>query len=325
MRRRNGFGPLLLVALSLSGAARADAQTATQSTVRGRPAADTAALLQDLRTLAADSMEGRQTGSTGAERARRYLESRLATIGVEPAGAAGFRSPFRFAACRDSAGRGGVNLIARVSGRDAGRIIVVTAHYDHVGIRNGQVFNGADDNASGVAALLAVARSLAADPPRHTVVLAALDAEETGLRGAHAFVDSPPVSRDDIAINLNFDMVGRNAAGELWVAGTHHYPFLAPFVEELAGRSRITLKAGHDRPDLGPGQDWTGSSDHAAFHAARIPFLYFGVEDHADYHRPTDDAERIDAAFFTAAVETLVDAVRSLDRELERRVPVRSR
>ena len=321
MRITRHFVAVAALGLVLGGGSGAAGQAAKNAaSLSGQ--VDAAALLADLRVLSADSMEGRQSGTAGAARARRYIEAQLRAAGVKPAGGAGFGQPFRLSNQPDTARRDGVNLVARIEGRDASRVIVVTAHYDHVGVRSGQVFNGADDNASGVASLLAVARALAADPPRHTVVFAALDAEEAGLQGARAFLAAPPVPRSAIAINLNFDMVSRNAAGELWVAGTRHYPFLESFVETLAGRSQVTLRVGHDRPGSG-GDDWTSSSDHAAFHAVGIPFLYFGVEDHADYHRPTDDFERVEPAFFQAAVETLIDAVRSLDRDLDRVVPRR--
>jgi Zn-dependent M28 family amino/carboxypeptidase len=171
--------------------------------------------------------------------------------------------------------------------------------------------------------MLAVARALRGAQPRHTVLLVALDAEESGLLGARAFVAAPPVPREAMAIDLNFDMVSRNAAGELWVAGTYEYPFLEPFVVALAKRAPVTLRLGHDRPDGATGDDWTDQSDQGAFHAAGIPFLYFGVEDHPDYHRPTDDWDRIEPGFFIRATETLIDATTSLDAELDRVVPPR--
>jgi hypothetical protein len=315
--RAGGFAlvPQLLISLSVRG------QATTAPAGKPGTTLDAGALLADVRALAADSMEGRRTGTAGAERARRYIEQRLAAIGVQPLGDGGFRRAFPLRAGPDSARREGVNLVGRIPGRGpGGRVMVITAHYDHVGVRNGQIFNGADDNASGVAALLAVARALAGEPPRHTVVFAVLDSEEGGLQGARAFVAAPPVPLGDVAININFDMVSRNEAGELWAVGTRHYPFLRPFVESLAAGARVRLRIGHDGADPGA-QDWTGQSDHAAFYAAGIPFLYFGVEDHADYHRPSDDFERIEPGFFAAAAATLVDAVRRLDRELDGIVP----
>lgn len=284
---------------------------------------DSASLLTDLRALAADSMEGRRTGTAGAERARRYIEARFRALGVQPLGTDGYRQTFEMTAGRVSARPDGINLVGRIAGRDTSRVIVVTAHYDHLGVRNGQVYNGADDNASGVAAMLAVARTLGREKPRHTVLLVALDAEEIGLLGARAFVADPPVSPDAMAVDLNFDMVSRNAAGELWVAGTYEYPFLRGFAEALAKRAPVSLRLGHDRPDHATGDDWTDQSDQGAFHDAGIPFLYFGVEDHPDYHRPTDDYANIAPAFFIAATATLIDAVISLDAQLDTVVPRR--
>ncbi|HEY8479206.1 MAG TPA: M20/M25/M40 family metallo-hydrolase, partial [Spirillospora sp.] len=197
--------------------------------------------------------------------------------------------------------------------------IVLTAHFDHVGIgrpdeAGDSIYNGADDNASGTAALLALARYFREHTPAHSIVFAALDAEEMGLQGARAFVRTPPIPLDAVVINVNMDMVGRNDAGELYVAGTYHYPFLKPVVERIAERAPVRLLMGHDSPDLPQGQDWTSASDHGAFHAAGIPFLYFGVEDHEDYHRPTDEFDGIQPEFYSAAVRTVLATVLELDR-----------
>ncbi len=193
------------------------------------------------------------------------------------------------------------------------RFIVVTAHYDHVGVRDGVIFNGADDNASGTAALLALAEALRREPPEHSIIIAALDAEESSLRGARAFLADPPAPRVSIVANLNMDMLARGDKGELWVAGTHHYRQLLPLVERVAQRAPVKLRIGHDRPGVPGEDDWTTLSDHGPFHAAGIPFLYLGVEDHADYHKPTDDAERIAPEFYANAVVTALDVLRELD------------
>jgi Zn-dependent M28 family amino/carboxypeptidase len=190
---------------------------------------------------------------------------------------------------------------------------VLTAHYDHVGVRDGNIYNGADDNASGTAALLALAAHFKQNPPENSIIVAALDAEESGLRGARAFVDSPPIERSAILANINMDMVSRNDAGELWVAGTHHYPQFLPLAEKVAKTAPVKLRIGHDRPGVTGQDDWTSSSDHGAFHEAKIPFLYLGVEDHADYHKPTDDAVRIKPDFFGRAVATVIQIVREVD------------
>jgi Zn-dependent M28 family amino/carboxypeptidase len=192
--------------------------------------------------------------------------------------------------------------------------MIVTAHYDHLGVRDGATYHGADDNASGVSVLLALARQCRESPWTHDAVLVAFDAEEQGLQGAKAFVAAPPISKERIGININMDMVARGDKGELHVAGTHHRPALKPILQPVAARAPIKLLFGHDSG--GGHEDWTAQSDHGAFHAAGIPFIYFGVEDHPDYHKPTDTADKIDATFFYRAATTILDAVTALDRSL---------
>jgi Zn-dependent M28 family amino/carboxypeptidase len=145
------------------------------------------------------------------------------------------------------------------------------------------------------------------------MVFAALDAEEMGLRGARAFVDAG--WPEQIVLNVNLDMVARSDS-LLFVAGTHHYPHLRPILESVQGREPVVLRFGHDRPDVEGVQDWTGLSDHRAFHARGIPFLYFGVEDHPDYHRPSDEFDRIEPVFFLNAIRTILSAVLTLDEAL---------
>jgi Zn-dependent M28 family amino/carboxypeptidase len=260
----------------------------------------------DLATLAADAMEGRGTGTPGAARALAYIEGRLRGIGLEP-----HRQGFEYTHRGEA--RQGVNLWARVPGRSrAGRAIVVTAHYDHVGVREGAIHNGADDNASGVAALLAIAADLKANPPEHDVIPVALDAEEIGLYGSKAFVASPPVAKESILLNVNMDMVSRGKEGVLWAVGTGRHPALRPVVEAAAQGAPVSLRLGHDEPGTG-GEDWTMLSDQGPFHAAGIPFVYFGVDDHPDYHKASDDVERIDAGFYRNSVATILDTLRRLD------------
>lgn len=281
---------------------------------QGIASADTAALMKTVRILAADSMEGRRAGTPGGARARRYLLERLTALGVAPL-AGGYEQAFPLT--RDS-GRG-VNLLGTIPGGGPGEaFIVLSAHYDHVGIRRGEIYNGADDNASGVAALLAIAESLTKTPLGHPVLIALFDAEEGGLSGARAFVANPPVARERIAMNLNLDMVGHSESGELWVAGATHHPAFRAVLDSVAAMAPVVLKIGHDRTGIPGEQDWTGSSDHGPFHAAGIPFLYFGVEDHKDYHKSTDDPETLTPEFFGKAVATVEAALRRVDRMLGR-------
>jgi Zn-dependent M28 family amino/carboxypeptidase len=193
---------------------------------------------------------------------------------------------------------------------------VITAHFDHLGVRDGQIFNGADDNASGVAALLAVAARLTANPPEHSMVLAALDAEESGLNGSQAFLKDPPVARDAIVMNVNLDMVARDAKNVLFASGTSHYPFLKAYLKDVA-RPPVVLRLGHDMPNVRGEADWTRDSDHYPFHQAGIPFVYFGVEDEAEHHKATDDAGTVTKEFFVGAANTIMAAIRAFDANLE--------
>jgi Zn-dependent M28 family amino/carboxypeptidase len=272
-------------------------------------------LMGHVSILAHDSMGGRATGTPGNAAARAYVTRAFSSAGLQP-----FNGNFEYVTevrGRDSTMRRASNVVGWIRGRvSPDRYIVVSAHYDHVGTRNGQIFNGADDNASGTGALIEMARWFAANPPAHSIIFAAFDYEEGGLNGARGFVARPPVPLSSILLNVNMDMVGRNDRNELYAAGTRHHPSLRPLLDSVAARAPITLRFGHDDPN-GPRQDdWTSQSDHGAFHAAKIPFVYFGVEDHPDYHRPTDDVERLMPAFYAGAVMTILDAVRVLDRNL---------
>ena len=275
---------------------------------------DGALVFRDVEVLAADDMEGRQTGTEGSRRARAYLLTRFEAVGVARIGGS-FERPFRFTP-RNGQPQTGTNVVGVIRGtRDPDRYIVVTAHYDHIGTRNGVVFNGADDNASGVAVLLAVAAHFARQRPEHSILVAALDAEESGLHGATALLEDPPVPVSSMVVNVNLDMVGRDADNRLFASGLHHAPFLRPYLEDAA-QPPVRLIFGHDTP--GDRQDWTQDSDHFPFHQAGIPFVYFGVEDTQHQHRATDDAATIGREFLAGAAGTVIAAVRQLDAGLDR-------
>jgi Zn-dependent M28 family amino/carboxypeptidase len=270
---------------------------------------DSVRLLHDLSVLAHDSMEGRAPGTVGSARARAFLSRELARAGVEPVGEA-FERPFTW-----GGGGAGVNLIGQIPGQGDTGAIVLTAHYDHEGVRGGEIFNGADDNASGTVTVLEIARLVVAEPLFHSLVIALVDAEESGLQGARAFVRDPPLPLESIGLNVNLDMVSRSG-GLLWASGAYHTPSLRPILEEVGSTASVTLRLGHDRPGAPEGADWTNSSDHGPFHAAGIPFVYFGVEDHPDYHRPTDDFENVHPGEFVNSVRTILTALRALDAAL---------
>lgn len=306
--------PSLLLVLSVAACAPTPQQPST-SPVAGQPVAEDR-LLEDVRILSADDMEGRMVGSLGGAKARAFLLGRLREIGLAPALGDGFEHAF--GTKRGGQAVTGVNLLAIVEGTGASEhALVVMAHYDHVGVRNGEIFNGADDNASGVAALLAIAASLKQTPPQHDVILALVDAEEGGLSGARAMVADPAFQRvlERTVLAVNFDMLSRSDKNELYAAGAFHHVWLKPYLDAIAASAPVTLRQGHDDPALGK-DDWTTQSDHMAFHEKGKPWVYFGVEDHPDYHRPTDDFTAIPQDFFRRSARTVELAVRTLDSNL---------
>ncbi len=286
------------------------------------PAFTAQELMAHVTTLAGPDMAGRETGTPGNAKARAFVLEQFRAAGLEPLGKT-FEMPFAFERRQPADGKTesvkmqGINLggICRGRGAKDNGAIVLTAHYDHLGVRDAAIYHGADDNASGVTMLLALARQCRITPWMHDAIFVAFDAEEMGLQGARAFVKTLPIpSNRTIALNINFDMVARGDKNELYIAGTHHTPALKPILEPVASRSKIKVLFGHDS---GGGQDdWTTQSDHAAFHQAGIPFIYFGVEDHPDYHKPTDTADKINPAFFYQSALTILDAVTTIDRAL---------
>ena len=304
----------LALALSLSLAACSPGSAVAQASI---PASDTttARIMARLSALSADSMEGRRAGTPGSARARRWIIAELTAMGATPAFAS-FEQPVKLPP-REGADTIGANIVVRVPGRTTGGpAVVASAHYDHLGVRNGETYNGADDDASGCVALLTMAERLLRQPPQHDVFLVFLDAEESGMHGARTFVASPPVPLGRIAFNLNLDMVSRQDGKALWVAGTSHYPFLKAPAETVARSAAIPIKFGHDTKGTNPSDDWTNSSDHRAFHEKGIPFLYLGVEDHADYHKPGDDANKVDPQFYRSSVDFAYRLLRAMDERV---------
>lgn len=278
---------------------------------------DKDAALQTLETLAADEMGGRAAGTDGNAKARDYLLERIKQAGYAPVGPS-FEHKFKFTPRLPTGAAEiiGTNLLFRIPGTgETGKTIVISAHYDHVGTRGGLIFNGADDNASGVAGALAIADAFANQPPQNDVIFALFDAEEMGLQGARAFVRNREMIDPNIAFNINFDMLSRSDKNELYVAGVFHRPELKSVVETVAAQAPVKLLMGHDDPALG-NNDWTFASDHGPFHRQGVPFLYFGVEDHPHYHQPSDVYESIPVDFFLRSLETVVAAAREVDSYL---------
>lgn len=272
-------------------------------------------LLEDIKYLSSDQLNGRESGTPDSRIARQYILERFTKLRLPPIARTHLQE-FTFTGTNkeevDAA-----NVIGYIKGKkNPNKYIVITAHYDHVGVRRGEIYNGADDNASGTAALMAFAKYFSDNPPENTMIFIALDAEEKGLQGARYFVDNLPVKQETILLNINMDMISRNDKNELYVAGFYHYPKLKPFVDAIQKKAKVKLLYGHDRPEL-KSDDWTFQSDHGAFHRKKIPFIYFGVEDHKDYHKPSDMFENIQPEFYVNAVETILMAIKSIDQKYE--------
>lgn len=262
-----------------------------------------ASLAQDLTHLASDQLQGRGLGQPGAASAAGYIAERFASLGLRQAPALGgwlqsFTVSAEAPAIRGTAlgGVTGRNVIGILPGADprlAGQYVAIGAHYDHLGLGGrgslepdsvGVTHNGADDNASGVTALLEVARRLSLSPPGRSVLFLAFDGEEHGLLGSAAYVRRPVVPNDSVVAMLNFDMVGRLRDGRLVVYGVETATEWRALLDSLNAAAGFALAAQGDG---------YGPSDHTSFTIAKRPVLHFFTGTHEDYHRPTDDWPKI--------------------------------
>ena len=255
-------------------------------------------VLNDVRFLADDRQEGRGVGTPGLERAGAYIKEGFARAGLE-ASFQDFAIPADAPAVLHT-NLGGTptrNVVALIPGTSAklrGEVVVVGAHYDHLGLggfgaldpdSTGRVHNGADDNASGTAALLEIGRALAGRKPARTIVLVAFSGEELGTLGSTYFVQhAVPQPIDSLYAMLNLDMVGRLRNARLTALGAATAREFPALLDSLNTPPRFDLRAS--------GDGW-GPSDHAVFFATRHPVLHFFTDLHDDYHRSTDDWEKL--------------------------------
>jgi Zn-dependent M28 family amino/carboxypeptidase len=278
---------------------------------------DAELLLRDVQYLASDELEGRDAERPSIEKARVYLNRRFKESNLEMFGNS-FRQDFTIRYKTLTITPVGANFIGRIAGRKyPDKYVVITAHYDHLGIRNGELFNGASDNASGTAALFALAQYFKRNRPDHSFLFVAFDAEEQWYQGSKHFIANLPVKRESILLNINLDMIAPNDKGELYVAGLTHHPQFRVAMETAQKRAKVKLLFGHDRREL-EDDDWTPQSDHFIFHQEKIPWIYLAVENHKHYHKTTDDFEIIEPHFFVKSVETIIEATIALDKGLKK-------
>lgn len=299
---------LAAAALLLMGCPGTSKASSNQAAAASTRLLDSAALIHRLAHLTTPEMAGRESGSQGGRAALLYVSHQFDSLQLEKTQL----QPFKLDSDSTSTAYNLFGIIRGTKFPDS--YIAITAHYDHLGTRNGSIYYGADDNASGTANLLTLAQYFKQHPPQHSLLLAAFDAEEKGLRGSKYFVDHLPVPQSSIIMNLNMDMISRNDNNEIFACGIYHYPFLKKYVDSVQPLTPVTIRFGHDDPNTGS-QDWTTQSDHYAFHLKKIPFLYFGVEDHADYHKPSDTFDKVNKSFYYQVCTMIANTILVLDRQ----------
>lgn len=293
--------------------------------------ADSTRIATDIAFLASDALEGRGTGTRGFDSAAAYTARRYAALGLS-ALTPGYFQPFSAtsAMLAHSGGRTVLptrNVVAFLRGRDPalrGQVIVVGAHLDHLGRSTAgaldpeaqdAIRNGADDNASGSAAVLELARMLAARPTRRSVLFLNFSGEELGLLGSQYFVEHSPVPVDSMVVMLNFDMVGRLRGDNLIVYGVATAGELPVLLDSANAPVKLNVR--------GVG-DGFGPSDHSSFYMKNMPVLHFFTDLHPQYHRSTDDVSLINAAGVARVVTLAERAIRGIDARDARLTFVRS-
>ena len=289
----------VLVALSmLVQAGSAAAQTCPDAATLTR---DLTLPLSAVRFLADDALKGRLAGSDGERCAGDYVAAEFRRLGLRPAGDNGtyFQSlPLASVLNPHAPGGTGRNVLAAMPGSDpilAREWVVIGAHYDHLGEGGASsslapgtraIHNGADDNASGVSAVLRAAERIGAGPrPARSVLFAAFTGEESGLLGSAHFVAHPTLSGGAMIGMINLDMVGRLGAGPLIVYGVDTADEWRLLLEPAAIGAGLTMAT------RGEGY---GPSDHTSFYLKDVPVLHLFTNTHGDYHKPTDDWDKID-------------------------------
>lgn len=284
----------------LSGSTRAAASAAATITETD--------FLERVGILAHDSMRGRATPSPEIEEAARWIAGEFAAMGLEPAGGGGeFIQRYSFRPRRVDivvAPIDAPNVAAVLTGSDPelrGEYVVFSAHMDHVGVREpdasgDSIYNGADDDASGTAAVMEIAEAFAAldEPPPRSAVFLLVSGEERGLHGSRAYADEPPepVASGRMVANLNMDMVGRNWPDTIVAIGKEHSDLGTTLERVNAAHPELGMTA---IDDLWPEENFYFRSDHYSFARNGVPVLFFFNGTHADYHRPSDEVELIDA------------------------------
>ncbi len=282
---------------------------------------------EDVRVLASDSLKGRETGSEGARMAAHYLEQRLVDLGLKPITAEGdYTQEFSFKPRRDphteiefgtvtDSSLNAQNVLGLIDNGGT-RTVVLGAHFDHLGmggegsLYRGEpaIHNGADDNASGVAVLLKLAKMLKERPDaRDNYLIVFFSGEEMGLLGSNYFAKNPALSLDQVPYMINLDMVGRlREEKTLSVSGTGTTPVWPQILNSLNPGFELVLS-----------ESGVGPSDHTSFYLQDIPVLHFFTGQHEDYHKPSDDAELLNYEGMDLIAGYIMDITREMEAQEE--------
>ncbi len=283
-------------------------------TAGARPVCKPDFVEETVRLLASDRMEGRGPGSDGLHLSLRTVAGQFHELGLEPAHPeqstpddplAGYLQPFETSTFPATA-----NVIGIQRGRSdssARPFVILGAHADHLGrdpeLTGDQIYNGADDNASGVAALLGIARALAGHPADRSILFIVFSGEEAGLLGSKHYTDHPVVPHDQVLAMINLDSIGRLRNDQVIVFGTktaREFPAILDGLNSAFGF------------DLALRGEGAGASDHASFFARNIPVLHFFTGPHEDYSQVSDEAEKINYAGLQRVSNYVSELVRYL-------------
>ncbi len=283
---------------------------------------DQSSIKNDVIFLADDALEGRQTGTEGEKKAAEYIADRMKEMGLSPKGTNGFYQEFSFLPKTDPHKEveftknqdgtiTGRNVIGYID-NSATNTIVIGAHYDHLGYGGeGSLYrdsikaihNGADDNASGTAVMLDLARKLRNKNIHNNYLFMAFSGEEMGLLGSNYFVKNPTIDTKATNYMINMDMVGRlKQDSTLAVYGTGTSPMF-----------KQVLKAHNNKFKLIENESGLGPSDYTSFYLADIPVLHFFTGQHSDYHKPSDDSDKLNYEGMEKISSYIFDVITDLD------------
>ncbi len=281
---------------------------------------DTKKIHQHIRVLASDSLEGRGTGTAGEKLAIAYIQEQFKQIGLAPKGDKGlFTQKFAFKGGVHGTGNEGTayNVVGFLDNK-AANTVIIGAHYDHLGLgmegsslqanSQGMIHNGADDNASGTAGVIELARYFKNNKvtEKNNFLFICFSGEELGLFGSKHYAESPTIDFAHANYMINMDMVGRlDPKNGVTVSGSGTSPGWETLLKKLS-TTEVPIKTD---------SSGTGPSDHTSFYLKNIPVLHFFTGSHSDYHKPSDDSEKINYDGEVKVLEVIIKLIEAVDKD----------